>query len=57
MRKDPIVEEIHKARANIMAEHGNNPKKLYEHIQKMQNGHKTRLASFSPKFLTKRKTA
>ena len=45
MWKDPIVEEVHKAREKLMEECDNDPEKLFEYLCKQQEKHKDRLVT------------
>jgi len=43
MSRDPIVEEIHQARKQIMAECGNDPQKYFARLKALGNAHRDRL--------------
>ena len=55
MYNDPIVDEIHRIRAKMMARCGNDPKKFYAMVKKNAAKYKDRLVSLAPKRVTKRR--
>jgi len=49
MWADPIVEEIHKIRQEMAAEHGNDLQALGRYFMERQQAHADRLVSFPPR--------
>ena len=43
MSRDPIVEEIHQARKQIMAECGNDPQKYFARLKAIESTHPDRV--------------
>jgi hypothetical protein len=46
--KDPIVEEIHRIRAEISAAHGDDLHRIIEHARRRQGANGRRVVSFDP---------
>ena len=49
MIQDPIVKEVRRIRKEIEDECRNDPKKYFEHVQKIQGEYRGRLVSRKPK--------
>jgi hypothetical protein len=45
MNRDPIIEEIHQARRQIMAECDNDPQKYFARLKALGDAHRDRLVS------------
>jgi len=45
MKRDPIVEEIHRAREKIWKECGEDPKKFFERLKAAEARHRNRVVS------------
>ena len=52
--KNPIVEEVRAARAEIFREAGNDLHRLCELLREAEKQHKDRLVTGKPRYLTKR---